>query len=315
MGNYNLKKGITFGSIGVFLIGLQPVISIARPSVIDPFIFAAMTALVEALIFLPLYLFERRRLILHKNKELDLKIRDSLLNGWKKKNNINLLVTIGLIFSVVPVLLYIGFEIAGGINSSLTLKSEIIFALLFGVIFLKEKKISKVQIIFCFVLFFGLILAITQGSFNLLEFNIGIIILTICVAIFTIIHTFTKSGFDRNEVFPTQVVFVRNLMSGLILFILYIIIFPFENVVQILDFENFIFIILMAVDYGFSLFLWYKTLTYIEIGKASIINSLTPIITAFFSWVILGEIFTIFHLIGTPIVIFSIYVIVREKKE
>ncbi|MHA2392392.1 MAG: DMT family transporter [Promethearchaeota archaeon] len=315
MGNYNLKKGITFGSIGVFLIGLQPVISIARPSVIDPFIFAAMTALVEALIFLPLYLFERRRLILHKNKQLDLKIRDSLLNGWKKKNNINLLVTIGLIFSVVPVLLYIGFEIAGGINSSLTLKSEIIFALLFGVIFLKEKKISKVQIIFCFVLFFGLILAITQGSFNLLEFNIGIIILTICVAIFTIIHTFTKSGFDRNEVFPTQVVFVRNLMSGLILFILYIIIFPFENVVQILDFENFIFIILMAVDYGFSLFLWYKTLTYIEIGKASIINSLTPIITAFFSWVILGEIFTIFHLIGTPIVIFSIYVIVREKKE
>jgi drug/metabolite transporter (DMT)-like permease len=315
VGNYNLKKGITFGSIGVFLIGLQPVISIARPSVIDPFIFAAMTALVEALIFLPLYLFERRRLILHKNKQLDLKIRDSLLNGWKKKNNINLLVTIGLIFSVVPVLLYIGFEIAGGINSSLTLKSEIIFALLFGVIFLKEKKISKVQIIFCFVLFFGLILAITQGSFNLLEFNIGIIILTICVAIFTIIHTFTKSGFDRNEVFPTQVVFVRNLMSGLILFILYIIIFPFENVVQILDFENFIFIILMAVDYGFSLFLWYKTLTYIEIGKASIINSLTPIITAFFSWVILGEIFTIFHLIGTPIVIFSIYVIVREKKE
>jgi drug/metabolite transporter (DMT)-like permease len=315
VGNYNLKKGITFGSIGVFLIGLQPVISIARPSVIDPFIFAAMTALVEALIFLPLYLFERRRLILHKNKELDLKIRDSLLNGWKKKNNINLLVTIGLIFSVVPVLLYIGFEIAGGINSSLTLKSEIIFALLFGVIFLKEKKISKIQIIFCFLLFFGLILAITQGSFNLLEFNIGIIILTISVAIFTIIHTFTKSGFDRNEVFPTQVVFVRNLMSGLILFILYIIIFPFENVVQILDFENFIFIILMAVDYGFSLFLWYKTLTYIEIGKASIINSLTPIVTAFFSWVILGEIFTIFHLIGTLIVIFSIYVIVREKKE
>jgi len=50
--NYNFKKGITFGSIGVFLIGLQPVISNARPSIIDPFIFAAMTALVEALIFL-----------------------------------------------------------------------------------------------------------------------------------------------------------------------------------------------------------------------------------------------------------------------
>ena len=315
MSNYNLKKGLSFGLIGVFLIGLQPVISNARPSIIDPFIFAAMTALVEALIFLPLFIFERRRINQNKNSKFSLQNRDSLLDGWKKKKNINLIIAIGLIFSVVPVLLYIGFEIAGEINSSLVLKSEIIFALIFGSLILKEKRISKVQIIFCIVLFFGLLLAITEGSFNLLEFNLGVIILTISVALFTFIHTFTKSGFDRNEIFPTQVIFIRNLMSGLILFILYIIIFPIENLLLILDFENFIFFLLMGFDYGFSLFLWYKTLTYIEIGKASIINSLTPIITAFFSWMILGAIFTIFHLFGTLIIIFSIYIIVREKKD
>ncbi len=315
MSNYNLKKGLTFGIIGVFLIGLQPVISNARPSIIDPFIFAAMTALVEALIFLPLFIIERRRLIRNKNSGFDLHFRDSLLNGWKKKKNINLLITIGLVFSVVPVLLYIGFEIAGAINSSLVLKSEIIFALIFGSLILKEKRISKVQIIFCVALFSGLLLAVTQGSFNFLEFNLGVIILTINVALFTFIHTFTKAGFDRNEIFPTQVVFVRNLMSGLILFILYLFIFPLENVLLMFNFENFIFVLLMGVDYGFSLFLWYKTLTYIEIGKASIVNSLTPIISAFFAWMILGEIFTIFHLFGTIIVIFSIYIIVREKKD
>ena len=163
MSNYNLKKGLTFGLIGVFLIGLQPVISNARPSIIDPFIFAAMTALVEALIFLPIYIIERRRLIQNKNKGFDLQIRDLLLNGWKKKKNLYLLITIGFIFSVVPVFLYVGFEIAGAINSSLVLKSEIIFALIFGSIILKEKRISKVQIIFCLVLFFGFLLAITQG--------------------------------------------------------------------------------------------------------------------------------------------------------
>lgn len=315
MSNYNFKKGVTFGSIGVFLIGLQPVISIARPSIIDPFMFATMTALVEALIFLPLYLIERRRLSQNKNNAFDLQIRDSLLNGWKKKKNMNLLITIGLTFSVVPLLLYIGFDIAGAINSSLTLKSEIIFALVFGVIFLKEKRISKVQIIFCVVLFLGLLIAITEGSFNLIEFNMGVIILIICVVLFTFIHTFTKSGFDRNEIFPTQVIFVRNLVSGLILFILYITIFPVENLKLILDFNNSIFFLLMGVDYGFSLFLWYKTLTYIEIGKASIIISLTPIVTAFFSWIILGVVFTIFHLIGTLIIIFSIFIIVREEKD
>jgi len=148
VGNYNLKKGLTFGLIGVFLIGLQPVISNARPSIIDPFIFAAMTALFEALIFLPLYIIERRRLIQNKNEGFDLQIRDSLLNGWKKKKNIKLLITIGIIFSVAPVLLYIGFEIAGAINSSLVLKSEIIFALIFGSIILKKKESLKYKLYF-----------------------------------------------------------------------------------------------------------------------------------------------------------------------
>jgi len=205
--NYNYKKGITFSLIGVFLIGLQPVISNARPKIIDPFMFAAMTALVEALIFLPIYLLERRKLIMNKNNTIHAQIRDSLLNGWKIKKNRNLLIAIGLIFCVVPLLLYIGFEVAGTINSSLTLKSEIIFALIFGVIFLKEKRISRVQIIFCFTLYIGLVLAITKGSFNLLEFNVGVVILTISVALFTLTHTFTKIGLERNEIFSSLISF------------------------------------------------------------------------------------------------------------
>ncbi|MFX1324894.1 MAG: DMT family transporter [Promethearchaeota archaeon] len=314
MGNYNFKKGITFGLLGTFLIGLQPVISNARPSIIDPFIFAAITSQIQAIIFLPFFLYTRKSLITGMSKEIIPQIRTSLLNGWKKKKNFCLLIIIGISFSVVPVLLYIGFEFAGAINSSLTLKSEIIFALLFGMIILKEKRISMIQVFFCIVLYFGLILAITKGSFNLLEFNLGVIILTISVGMFTFIHTLTKSGFDRNELFPSQVIFVRNLISGIILILIYLIFFPIDNLQLLLDFENLIFFLLMSLDYGVGLFLWYKTLTYIEIGKASIINSLSPIVSAFFSWLILGEIFTIFHLFGTLIIIFSIYMIVREKK-
>jgi drug/metabolite transporter (DMT)-like permease len=312
---YNLKKGVAYGSIGVVLMSLQPIIANARPLIIDPFIFAAITALLEAIIFLPIFLFERRKLIHNKTSELSLELKNSLLNGWKMKRNIRLLGIIGVMFSIVPVLMYIGFRIAGAINSTLTFKSEIMFALLFGSIFLKEKRISKIQIVFCIFLYFGLILAITEGSFNLLEFNLGVVILTVSVALFTLIHTFTKSGFDRNELFPTQVVFIRNLVSGIILFMLYILIFPIQNLQILFEFENFIFFLVMAIDYGFSLFLWYKTLTYIQIGKASFINSLTPVSTAVFSFLILGNILTIYHLVGTLIIIVSIYFIVREKKE
>jgi drug/metabolite transporter (DMT)-like permease len=309
----NLKKGLIFGSIAVFTIGLQPVISNARPSVIDPYLFAAITALVEAILFFPIFLLERRKLKKDMNNSVELKeLNISLINGWKKKANIKMLILIGLSFSLVPILLFMGYEIAGAINSSLSLKSEIIFALIFGFFILNEK-ITKLQIAFCFLLFFGLIMAITNCSFNLIELNIGVILILISVGIFTFMHTFTKISFERKELFPSQVVFIRNLFAGILLTSIYFIIFPLEKVSIIFDSNNFPFFIFMGVDYGISLFLWYKTLTYIQIGKASIINSFTPIISIFFSFIILGESFTIFHFLGTAIIIFSIYMIVKQK--
>lgn len=303
----NSKKGLLFGIITVFLVGLQPVIANSRPKIIDPFLFAAITALIEALIFLPFYYFERRRLSL--NQETDK--NKSLLNGWKKRDNIKLLVLIGLTFSFIPILLYIGYDLAGPTNSSIVLKCEIIFGLLFGFLILKEK-VTKIQLIFCFVLFIGLIFALTQGFSNLVELNIGVLILFVSVALFTFIHSLTKLKFDKNELFPTQIVFVRNLMSGILLLTSYFIIFPLENINIVLN--NFIFFLVMGFDYGFSLYFWYKTLTYIQIGTATVINSLTPFSTAFFSFIILGGIFTIYHLSGIIIIIISIIVIVREKE-
>ncbi|MHA2035972.1 MAG: DMT family transporter [Promethearchaeota archaeon] len=316
MENGNLKKGLLFGTLAIFTIALQPVIANARPKIIDPYLFAAITSIIEALIFLPVYILERGKL---KNStkvgmdEKQLLLNKSLLNGWKKPRNIKLLLIIGFTFSIVPILNYIGFELAGAINSSLIFKSEIIFALIFGYLLLNEK-ITVTQILFCCLLFFGLIISVTQASFNLLEINTGVILLLISVTIFTLVHTLTKSGFDRNELFPTQVVFLRNSMSGMILFFTYILFLPLDNLLIVIDPNNFVFFLLMGVDYGVSLFLWYKSLTYIEIGKASVVLSLTPIVSAFFSFIILGEVFTLFHLIGTIIIIISIIFIVKQKK-
>lgn len=314
--NY-LKKGTIFGIISAILIGLEPVVANLRfiSSVyIDPFIFAAMTAFFEALIFLPIYLNERRTLKFSIDQAAShIELLNSKLNGWKMRRNVFLLLSIAIVFSIVPVLLYIGFELAGNVNASLTLKTEIIFSMLYGNLILNEK-ITKTQIFFSAVLFLGLILAVTRGSFNLVEFNIGVLILLIDVAIFTFMHTLTKKGLDRNEITPIQVVFIRNLISSILLLIFYLFIFPQRNISILLEPQNYLFFILMAFVYGFALLTWYKTLSFIEIGRATIIVSITPIITAFFSFIIYGEILTIYHIIGTMIVISSIYMIVREDR-
>ena len=314
MADYNLRKGVIFGVVGIFLIGLQPVIAIARPSTIDPIIFAAISALIEAILFFPIYLLERKKLKRESNLDDTTSHKNEiLLNGWKQKKNILILIIIGITFSVVPVQLFIGYQLTGAINSSLALKSEIVVALFFGFILLKEK-ISILQVVFCGLLFFGLFLAITEGFQRVISFDIGVLIIISSVVLFTFVHTITKSGFDSGEIFPSQVVFIRNLLSSFILIIFYVIFFPLENFLIPFTDNNFYFFLIMGIDYGLSLYVWYKTLTYIEIGKASIIGSFTPITSAFFSFVILGDTFTIFHLIGTVIVIFSILMIVKKKK-
>ena len=313
MENYDLRKGLFNGTITVLLIGLQPVISLSRPPIIEAFTFSTITVMFMAIIFFPIFLIERFKLKSKVKKEVNARV-NSLLSGWRYRRNIKLFIGIGIVFSIVPVLLIVGYDLAGAVNSSLALKSEVIFALLSGYIFLNEKRISKTQIFFCIILFGGLLIAITQGFLNLLEFNLGVLIIVLAVIVFTVTHAFTKSGFDRNEISPIQVVFIRNVLSGIILLLTYLIFFPLEGLITAFKPEYLIYPFIMGLDWGFSLLFWYRTLSYISIGKAGVIMSLTPITSGFFSWIILGDEISPFHFIGITIVIVSIYMIVREKK-
>ncbi|MFX1256538.1 MAG: DMT family transporter [Promethearchaeota archaeon] len=311
----NLKKGIFFGLICVTLVGIQPIIANSRPNSLDPIFFAATTCIVQAAIFFPLTLIERRKI------KRSYKIRtfpknfnelNSLLNGWK--NNKVLLIYVGINFGIAQTLFYLGYQLAGAINGSLAQKTTVIFALLFGYLINREK-ISYSQIIFSFILLFGLALAITQGSFNLLEFNIGIILILITVILWMFAHAITKPIFDRKESTPIQMVFIRNLLSGLILISIYFLFFPIENIYLLFDPINQFYILAIGVAYGVGLFFWYKLLSLLGTSKATAMTSGTPIITIIFAILILGEILTIFHIIGTILVIISVIMIMKPREE
>ena len=315
MQSENLKKGLIFGTIGVVFVGLQPIVAILRPSAMDAFLFAAMTCLVETAIFFPLMLIEIKKRNSNKKNEVDdIELGISILKGWK--NNLWLLVFIGIIFGINQVLFFIGYELAGAINGSLTQKTTVFFSLIFGYIILSER-ITKLQIIFSFVLFLGLSIGITQ-FFTLFEINItilyGVLILLLISCLWMFGHTMTKPIFNRNEVTPIQMVFLRNSLSGLILILTYLIFFPIENFKVLFDFDNQVSFILMGAVYGSGLFCWYKTLSYLDVSKASIVFAPTPVTSAIFATIILGEVFTIAHLFGTILVIVSIIIIVRQKR-
>ncbi len=312
MDNDNIKKGIIFGIIGVLIVGFQPIIANSRPAILDFYIFAAMTMIVEALIFFPLLLLERRKIRTnYKNKLITFEEKDSLLNGYKK--NMLLLIFVGVAFGIGMMLFFIGYQEAGVINGSLAQKSTVIFSLLFGFLILGER-ISKSQIFFSLVLSFGLILAVTQGSFNLLEFNAGVLIILILSGIWMLGHTLTKPVLDRNEATPILIIFLRNLIGGILLFLTYFLFFPISNLRFFHDPINIFFFIVMGVVYGTGLYCWYQTLSCLDVSKASILVSPTPIITALYAILFFGVFLNIYQLIGTCIVILSIILLFREKE-
>ncbi|TFG00816.1 MAG: EamA family transporter [Promethearchaeota archaeon] len=309
------KKGYIFGIICGFLIGIQPIIIIARPNILNPYIFAATSFLIVSIVFLPLMIMERKNLkAKYENGLLTQDQSESLLNGWKK--NKKFLIYLGVLFGLGRIFYFIGFELAGAINGSLATKTRIIFALFLGYLFLNEK-ISKKQIVFSSLLLFGLFLAVTEFNVDVSEFNaeiiLGVIILVIVCGLWTLAHTQTKPIIDSKEATPVSIVFIRSIIGAIVLFSTYILFFPFQ-VNLFYDPVNIFYFIAIGFVQGLGLFCWYKTISYMEFSKATILVAPTPIITALFAYFILGDPFTIFHLIGTIIVIFSIIMIVRERQ-
>ena len=251
----NIKKGLITGFIGVIFVGLQPIVAILRPIAIDAYLSGAMTCLVETMIFFPLMLIELKMMNLNNQKK-DIQGNDNnrvhFLRGWK--NNLWLLIGIGLLFGLNQIFFFVGYDMAGAINGSLTQKSTVFFSLFLGYLILKER-ITKLQIIFSFVLFFGLAISITQ-FFTLLEVNltilIGVGILLLISFLWIVGHTLTKPVFSRNEATPIQIVFIRNIISGVFLITTYFIFFPIDlKIFQ--DPVNILFFFVMGTVYGAGL--------------------------------------------------------------
>ncbi|MCK4780218.1 MAG: DMT family transporter, partial [Candidatus Lokiarchaeota archaeon] len=284
---------------------------------IDAYLSGAMTCLIEAMIFFPIMLFELRVMNLNKQK-MDNQINENnrfhFLKNWRK--NLWLLIFIGLLFSINQVLFFIGYDLAGAINGSLTQKTSVFFGIILGYLILKER-ITKIQIIFSLVLFFGLTISITQ-FFSLLDISsailIGVGIILFITFLWMIGHTLTKPMFTRNEATPIQMVFIRNFLSGMILISTYLIFFT-PDLNLFIEPANLLFFLTMGAVYGTGLVCWYKTLSYLDISKATTVFASTPIASAIFATFILGEVFSIAHLVGTILIIVSIVIIVNQKRD
>jgi len=313
------KIGIIFAIFSNILGGITPFLANACPATLDSYIFSGMSSLFQFLFFLPVLFIDRWRIRKRAGGFEKNNLKDSTNEKFYfGRSKWKLFIIIGITFAGVYFLYFEGLRLAGAINGILALKTTSIFGVLFGYILLKER-VTKIQGIFAIILFLGMVFAITEGRFYLLEMNLGVILILICAAIWMVGHTCSRPYLNNNITTSSELLVARNVISAGVLIGSYAIIFG-DNLATILIPVHAFFYILMGLIYGLMLFSWYELIKYFKVSIASVIVTPQIILTSIFGVVWLGEPFTIFHAIGIAIMIGSIVVInlqsdEKEKKE
>ncbi|MBN2157425.1 MAG: DMT family transporter [Candidatus Lokiarchaeota archaeon] len=301
----NFKIGVITAIITVIAISTQPIISEKRPDVLYPVIYAIATVLFENILIFPLAL--KHTLNQRKNPSGQLKF--TIKKHWWR------FLTVGIVFALSQIMFFYGFDSSGesaAISGSIAMKSSIIFTIIIGWIFLKEKA-SIIQIIFTAVILVALVYTLTLGSFRVEEMNIGTLVLFLMPLLWTVGHSVTKPILQQGLVKPSQVIFIRTLIGMVLLFSVWLCTYSISDLVLFLDWSNLLYMFLIGLSYVIGHYGWYSSIKHIDLALSSAIQAPQPILTSFFAWWILNEPIKFYHYIGLAVIFTSILIILYDK--
>jgi drug/metabolite transporter (DMT)-like permease len=235
----------------------------------------------------------------------------SLKNGWKELKNKeairDILLTTFLLGIVFYVLFFTGLRYTTAGNASLIGLTEIFFSFLLFNVWHKEY--------FSFAHIAGAVLMLMGAMIifypNIHRLQIGdLLILAACfVAPFG--NFFQRRA--RKQVKSEAILFIRSMISAPVIFLLAY--FTKENFTAIGFDKSFILVIVNGFFLlGFSKILWIEGIHRISVTKANALNSLTPLLTLLFAWIILGNIPTKFQLLAFIPMFFGVMLLSKNKK-
>ena len=217
------------------------------------------------------------------------------------KRNLKKLAFLGLVNSVSGILWGYGILFGNLTTVTFLFRFEVIFAVLLGIIFLKEK-LTLLE-------FFGIILAIV-GAFVIvysgqLIFELGNLIILVAAFFTAIVFFITKIYLKKISSFSlaySRTVFIF-VFIGIYSLILGKINFVFSTDLLILTFLA----AFVGAFLGFILF--YKSLSFYEISKATAVRSIEPFFAAIFSLIFLSLVPTFSQLLGGTLIVVGIVIL------
>ncbi len=175
-----------------------------------------------------------------------------------------------------------------------------------------REKISRLNIFGIFISFSGVAIMLVSRKFSLSGEGKGVLFLFGAVLSSLVFSVFLKKLTQRYS--PVTLVAWQNVIGACLFLPLFLV---FErarlNTVR-LDpgiISSFLFLSILASSLAFVFFA--KTIKEIGISKANIYSNLIPVFTAFFSWLLIAEPFTVQKVSGILVVIGGVYLSERNK--
>lgn len=214
---------------------------------------------------------------------------------------------------IAPTLFFYGLSETSASDSSILINGEVLFSILFAIVFFNEILIRR-EIIALILVLVGIVILTTNMQFlsssnSFVEFNLGNILIVGSTLFWALDNNISK--ILSKTIHIPKIIVLKTLIGGSLLFILTIIVFGIAefDVVDIIHVPYLVFA--GSMGFGASLFFFLHSLKRIGTIKTILLFSTSSIFGMIFAKVFLNENITIYQIIAVGVILGGLYLIKR----
>ncbi len=274
---------------------------------------SSLTYIIAGLSLIPFVKFSVVNSNSNSNNTLETTNNSSNKRKWTNNKKIYFLLLLTSLCRAViaPTLFFYGLSNTSASDSSILINGEVLFSILLAIVFFNEKLIQREILAITFVLV-GIVILTTKMQFSssnsFVELNVGNILIVGSTLFWALDNNINK--ILSKTIHIPEIIVLKTLIGGLLLFILFIIIFGIHDLnVTIFHIPYLVFA--GSLGFGASLFFFLHSLKRIGTIKTILLFSTSSIFGMIFAKVFLNENNTIYQIITVGVILVGCYLIKR----
>jgi drug/metabolite transporter (DMT)-like permease len=234
---------------------------------------------------------------------------------WNEIKNIPALKDVSVATLFIGVLyfslFFLGLKFTTPGNASIIALLEVFFSFLFFNIFKKEPYTIK-QVIGGLSMFLGAVIIFLPGVLENLSLNKGDLFILLAVIFPPFGNFYTRRA--REKISSEMILFFRTLLSLPIILIFALLVGESINFSSVR--EPLLYIILSGIlSFGLAKIFWVEGIRYIAVAKANALNSVIPLFTMFYAFILLNQKPTLIQILSFIPIFLGILLITHQKNE